>query len=82
MSGHRCEVEASAGPSRRSLVGGGRRLLVRVRLFDGIDCPDPLPEAYCDLAPEDACELAFDLLAAAEDSEQQTREAGFWRVGR
>jgi hypothetical protein len=39
MIGHRCEVEASAGPSRGSLVGGGGRLLVRVRVFDGIDCP-------------------------------------------
>ncbi|MGO9751168.1 MAG: hypothetical protein ACLP22_06590 [Solirubrobacteraceae bacterium] len=78
MIGHRCEVEASAGPSRGSLVGGGGRLLVRVRVFDGIYCPDPLPEAYCDLAPEDARQLAFDLLAAAEHAEQQSREAGFW----
>jgi hypothetical protein len=82
MIGLRCEVEATAGPSRGSLVGRGSRLLVRVRVFDGIDCPDPLPEAYCDLAPEDARKLAFDLLAVAEYAEQQSREAGFWRRGR
>jgi hypothetical protein len=82
MIGLRCEVEASAGPARGSLVGRGSRLLVRVRVFDGIDCPDPLPEAYCDLAPEDARELAFGLLAASEHAERQTREAGFWRAGR
>ena len=53
--------------------------MVRVRVFDGIDCPDRLPEAYCDLAPDYARKLAFDLLAAAEHAEQQSREAGFWK---
>ncbi len=82
MIGHRCEVEASAGPARGSLVGGGSRLLVRVRLFDGPGCPEPLPESYCDVCPVDARELAFCLLAAAEHAEQQSREAGFWSTGR
>jgi hypothetical protein len=82
MIGHRCEIEASAGPACGSLVGRGRQVLVRVRVFDGPDCPDPLPDAYCDLWPADARKLAFCLLAAAEDAEQQTREAGFWRAER
>jgi len=59
MIGHRCEIEATAGPARGSLVGGGWRLLVRVRVFDGPDCLDRLPAAYCDLSPADARELAF-----------------------
>jgi hypothetical protein len=64
------------------LVGRGSRLLVRVGVFDGVDCPDPLPEAYCDLSPEDARELAFGLLAVAEHADRQSRAAGFWRAGR
>jgi hypothetical protein len=80
MSGYRCEVEVSAGPGRGSLVGRGGHLLVRVRLFDGPDgCAEPLPDAYCDLWPADARELAFCLLAVAEDAEQRSREVGFWR---
>jgi hypothetical protein len=82
MIGHRCEVGASAGPARGSLVGRGLQLLVRVRVFDGGSCPDPLLEAYCDVSPVDARELAFGLLAAAEHAERQSREAGFWRAGR
>jgi hypothetical protein len=79
MIGHRCEIEASIGPARGSLVGRGGQLLVRVRVFDGEDCSDPLPEAYCDLWPADARELAFCLLAAGEHADQQSRAAGFWR---
>jgi hypothetical protein len=45
----------------------------------GSTARDPLPEAYCDLAPDYARKLAFDLLAAAEHAEQQSREAGFWK---
>ena len=78
MIAHRCEIDASAGPARGSLVGRGGHLLVRVRVFDGPDCPEPLPEAYCELWPADARELAFCLLAAAEHAEQRSREAGFW----
>ena len=76
MIGHRCEIEATAGPARGSLVGGGWRLLVRVRVFDGPDCLDRLPAAYCDLSPADARELAFGLLAAAEAAERQSHRAG------
>ncbi len=82
MIGHRCEIEAAAGPARGSLVGRGGQLLVRVRVFDGPGCPDPLPDAYCDLWPADARELAFCLLAAAEHAERQTREAGLSRTER
>ena len=77
MSGCRCEIEASAGPGREGLVGGAQQLLVRVRLFDcGID--EPAPDAYCDLRPREARHLARQLLAAAQDAERQTEQAGFW----
>jgi len=77
MSGYRSEIEASAGPARGSLVGGGAQLLVRVRLFDlGVD--EPQPDAYCDLRPTDARHLALELLAAAEDADWQTEQASCW----
>jgi hypothetical protein len=77
MSAFRWEIEASAGPAREGLVGGGARLLVRVRLFDeGVE--DPQPDAFIDLRPASARHLALELLAAAEDAEHQTRAAGFW----
>jgi len=77
MSGYRFEIEASTEPARERLVGGGAQLLVRVRLFDlGVD--DPQPDAYTDLRPRDACHLALELLAAAEDAEWQTEQAGCW----
>ena len=77
MSGYRCEIEASAGPAREGLVGGGARLLVRVRLFD-----DGVEDAFTNLRPEDARQLAIELLAAAEDAEQHTRAANFWEPRR
>lgn len=78
MSGYRWRVEASAGPAWEGLVGGGALLLVRVRLFDeGVD--EPLADAYTDVRPADARELAFCLLACAEHAERQSREAGLWR---
>jgi len=81
MSGYRSEIQASAGPARTGLVGGGALLLVRVRLFDcGGD--DPQPDAYTNLRPRDARHLARELLAAAEDAERQTEQAGFWRQTR
>ena len=89
MSGFRFEVEASAGPAREGLVGGGAHLLVRVRLFDGPGVVDQItgepacqPDAFTDLRPGDARELAFCLLACAEHAERQSREAGFWRAER
>jgi hypothetical protein len=81
MSDYRSEIEASAGPARAGLVGGGAQLLVRVRLFDcGAD--DPAPDAYCDLRPRDARHLALELLAAAEDADWQTEQAGCWKQTR
>ncbi len=81
MSGYRWEIEASAGPAREGLVGGGAQLLVRVRLFDD-DIEDPAPDAFCDLRPASARHLAFELLAAAEDAERQTHAAGYWETAR
>jgi hypothetical protein len=77
MSAYRWEIEASAGPAREGLIGGGAQLLVRVRLFD-----DRQPDAYTDLRPRDARHLALELLAAAEDAERQTELAGFWEQTR
>jgi hypothetical protein len=77
MSGYRSEIKASAGPSRIGRVGGGALLLVRVRLFDWAE-HDPQPDAFTDLLPRDARHLALELLAAAENAERQTEQAGFW----
>jgi hypothetical protein len=76
VSGARWEIEASAGPARAGLVGGGAQLLVRVALF-GDRVEDPHPDAFIDLRPSCARHLALELLAAAEDAERQTRAAGF-----
>ncbi|HTT27747.1 MAG TPA: hypothetical protein VMG37_05010 [Solirubrobacteraceae bacterium] len=81
MSGYRSEINASAGPSRIGRVGGGALLLVRVRLFD-CGGEDPQPDAYTDLLPRDARRLALELLAAAENAERQTEQAGFWKQAR
>jgi hypothetical protein len=81
VSGFRWEIEASAGPAREALLGGGAQMLVRIRLFDA-GSEDPLPDAFTDLRPEDACWLARELLAAARDAERQTLEAGYWETGR
>jgi len=89
MSGYRFEIEASAGPARRKRVGGGAVLLVRVRLFDGpgvVDLatgePASVPDAFTDLDPREARELAFCLLAAAEHAEQQTLQSNYWQARR
>jgi hypothetical protein len=85
MSGYRCDAEAVAGPGRERLLYGARRLLVRVRLFDGPGAvddhgrPSPLPDAYTDLRPEEARRLALELLQAAEDAERQTLTANWWQ---
>jgi hypothetical protein len=80
MSGFRWEIEASAGPAREGTVGGGARLLVRVRLFNAPDEPGPteMPDAFTDLRADDARQLAFELLAAAEHAERLTAQAGRW----
>jgi hypothetical protein len=83
MSGFRWEIEASAGPTREGVVGGGSQLLVRVTLFnDDVEGSEAAPEAYTDLRPRDARRLAIELLAAAEDAEWQTEQAGYWERAR
>jgi hypothetical protein len=86
VSDYRYEIQASAGPAREGLVGGGAQLLVRVRLFNGPGVVDAItgeatcrPDVCCDVRPGDARRLAFELLACAEHAERQTREAGFWQ---
>jgi len=86
VSGHRFEIEASAGPSREGLLHGRAQLLVRVRLSDGpgaVDAqtgqPAAQPDAWTDLRPDCARRLAFELLACAEHAEQQTHAAGWWQ---
>jgi hypothetical protein len=74
------EIEASAGPARERLVGGRAQLLVRVRLFDAGESSQP--DAFIDLRPSCARHLAIELLAAAEDAEQQTHAAGFGETRR
>ena len=81
MSSYHWEIEASAGPAREGLVGGGARLLVRVRMFD-VGVEQPQPDAFIDLRPTSARRLALELLAAAEDAEWQTDQAGFWEQSR
>ena len=84
MSGFRWEIEASAGPAREALIGGGMQLLVRVRLFDGPGAVDETgrasskPDAFTDLRTEDARWLAFELLAAADHAQRLTQHAGGW----
>jgi hypothetical protein len=77
VSGFYWEIEASAGPDREALAGGGARLLVRVRLFDE-GSEHPQPDALTNLRPADARRLARELLGAAADAEHQTRAAGSW----
>jgi hypothetical protein len=74
MSGYRWDIEASAGAAREALVAGGARLLVRVRLFDHGARGAP-GDAFSDLRPADARELAFCLLACAEHAERQAAAA-------
>lgn len=74
--GFRWEIEAMAGPAREALIGGAR-LLVRVRLFDDPEqtWPHTRPDAFTDITPAAARDLAFELLAAAEHAEQLTVQA-------
>lgn len=78
-AGHRCEIDAGAGPAREGILDGRAMLLVRVRLSDNDCVDDPRPEAYCDLRPEHARCLARRLLEAAADAERLTAQAGWWQ---
>jgi hypothetical protein len=84
MSGFRWNIEAFAGPARAGMIDGTARLLVRVRLFDepGQTWPHTSPDAFTDLRADDARDLAFELLAAAEHAEHLSNRAadqGDWR---
>ena len=82
MSGFRWNVEAFAGPAREGMIDGTARLLVRIRLFDEPEqtWPHTGPDAFTDLRTDDARDLAFELLAAAEHAEHLNRgDAGGWR---
>ncbi|MGA8771215.1 MAG: hypothetical protein WB610_12695, partial [Rhodomicrobium sp.] len=78
-------AEAFAGPERERLLDGARQLLVRVRLFNSRCVTDDgsqpwlLPDAYTDLRPEQARQLALQLLQAADDAERQTLAAEWWQ---
>ena len=65
MTSARYFIDACVGPGTERLVGGYRRRLVQVRMFDaGVEHPQP--DVLCDLSPDEARELAFCLLASAE----------------
>lgn len=85
---HRFEADAAAGPARERVIGGSR-LLVRVRMFsrgDVVDAATGEPvdreDVICDLRPSEARELAFSLLACAEQAEQLTIQADHWQLWR
>lgn len=75
MSAFRWNVEAFAGPAREGMIDGTAKLLVRVRLFDEPEQtrPHTKPDAFTDLRADDARDLAFKLLAAAEHAEHLSR---------
>jgi hypothetical protein len=86
VGSHRFEIDTSVGPAREGVLGGRAMLLVRVRLFDGPGVVDTLTgkptgdqEVYTDLRPEQARDLAFELLACAEHAEHSTEQAGWWQ---
>lgn len=84
MSGFRWNIEAFAGPARQGMTPRGTsRLLVRVRLFDEHErtWPRTRPDAWTDLRPDAARQLAFELLAASEHAEHLSaihNEHGRW----
>jgi hypothetical protein len=65
MSGLLWEMQAAAGPARVWLPNGSFTLLVRVRMFN-----DGIPDAFCDLHPEQARELALALIVCAAHAER------------
>jgi hypothetical protein len=84
MSGFRWNIEAFAGPAREGMIDGTAKLLVRVRLYDepGPTWPRTRADAWTDLRIDDARQLAFELLAAAEHAEHLSaihNEHGTWR---
>jgi hypothetical protein len=77
MSDHRYEVRALIDRARtEGLIGGGLLQLVTVELHDGAGVvderghPASKPPVRCSVPPDEARELAFCLLAAAEHAER------------
>jgi hypothetical protein len=86
MASHRFEIDTSAGPAREGVLDGRAMLLVRVRLFDGPGVVDGLTgepagdeDVYTDLRPDQARELASQLVERAEHAERITELAGWWQ---
>jgi hypothetical protein len=86
MASHRFEIDTSAGPAREGVLDGRAMLLVRVRLFDGPGVVDGLTgepagdqDVYTDLRPDQARELASQLVQCAEHAERITELAGWWQ---
>jgi hypothetical protein len=86
MASHRFEIDTSAGPAREGVPDGRAMLLVRVRLFDGPGVVDGLTgepagddDVYTDLRPDQARELASQLVVCAERAERITERAGWWQ---
>ena len=65
MTSVRYFIDATVGPGTEGLVGGYRRRLVHVRMFDD-GAEHPQPDVLCYLTPHEARELAFCLLVSAE----------------
>jgi hypothetical protein len=77
MSEHRFEVRALIDPARNEgPIEGAALRLVTVELLDGAGVVDDLgrpaakPPVRCSVRPDEARELAFCLLAAAERAER------------
>jgi hypothetical protein len=66
------EIEASTVPASDDIG----RVLVRVRILDADSIEQS--DAFIDLPSTDARRLALELLAAAEDADWQTDQAGNW----
>lgn len=71
MTSVRSCIDATVGPGTEGLIGGYRRPLVHVRMFDD-SVEHPEPDVLCYLSPHDARELASCLLASAEYADRQT----------
>lgn len=81
---YRFEIDTRSGPAFEGLLHGARQLLVRVRMFNGVDddgegeATDP--DVICDLRPTEARDLALALLTAAKTAETQTQQANWWKA--
>ncbi len=77
MIDHRFEADVLIDPGQtEGLIGGGLGQLVSLELHDGPGIVDDLgrpasePPVRCSVRPDEARELAFELLVAAERAER------------